>query len=75
MSHLLPTFEIVLKKRGRKWRWWVCTSEGKPIMQGSDGNLSAARYGANRALFLLLLSAPYRSRLSTPPGQEARARR
>ena len=37
-------------------------------MQGSESSRPAAKYKADRALFLLLLSAPYRSiRLSTDP--------
>jgi hypothetical protein len=59
-----PIFEVSLKRRGRKWRWCVCTTEGTAIMQGSEGNRTAAKYQADRALFLLLLSAPYRLRLS-----------
>jgi hypothetical protein len=39
----------------------VHTDEGKQMMTGSGRSRSAARYQANRALFLLLLSAPYRS--------------
>jgi hypothetical protein len=36
-------------------------------MQGSESSRPAANYKADRALFLLLLSAPYRSiRLSNP---------
>jgi hypothetical protein len=62
-----PVFEAVLKKRGRKWRWCVCTIEGEVVMQGSESSRPAARYKARRALFLLLLSAPYRSiQLSRP---------
>ena len=60
-----PIFEVSLKKRGRKWRWCVYTIEGTALMQGSEGDRTAARYKADRALFLLLLSAPYRLRLST----------
>jgi len=56
-------FEKILKKRGRKWRWCVRTTEGTAIMHGSERSLLAARYEANRALFLLLMSAPYRSQL------------
>jgi len=63
----LPVFELALKKRGRTWRWHVCTSEGAVVMQGSEASRPAAKYKAHRALFLLLLSAPYRSiQLSTP---------
>jgi hypothetical protein len=60
MPNRFPTFEVVLKKRGRKWRWCVCTTEGTAIMQGSERNRSAAKYQADRALFLLLITAPYR---------------
>jgi hypothetical protein len=60
MPDRFPTFEVILKKRGRKWRWCVCTIEGMAIMQGSEGNRTAAKYQADRALFLLLLAAPYR---------------
>jgi hypothetical protein len=60
-----PTFDVSLKKRGRKWRWCVYTTEGTALMQGSEGDRTAAKYQADRALFLLLLSAPYRLRLST----------
>ena len=31
-------------------------------MQGSEGNRTTAKYQADRALFLLLLTAPYRLR-------------
>ena len=56
-----PVFELVLKKRGRIWRWSVCTSEGAVVMEGSESSRPAAKYQAVRALFLLLLSAPYQS--------------
>jgi hypothetical protein len=54
-------FEKVLKKRRRTWRWRLCTAEGDVIMLGSESSRPAARYQADRALFLLLLSAPYQS--------------
>jgi hypothetical protein len=63
----LPVFELALRKRGRTWRWCVCTTEGTVVMQGSEGNRPAAKYQADRALFLLLLSAPYRSIGLSPP--------
>jgi hypothetical protein len=63
----LPVFELALKKRGRTWRWQVCTSEGAAVMQGFEASRPAAKYKAHRALFQLLLSAPFRSiQLSTP---------
>jgi len=37
------------------------------VMQGSEGSRPAAKYKAARALFLLLLSAPYRSIGLSPP--------
>jgi hypothetical protein len=40
-------------------------------MQGSERSRPAAKYKADRALFLLLLSAPYRLiQLSTPRSPE-----
>jgi hypothetical protein len=62
MTGRFSVFEIVLKKRGRKWTWRVRTTEGKAIMQGAEANRAAAKYQADRALFLLLLTAPYRLR-------------
>src|SRR5258707_10795613 len=68
MPDQFPIFEKVLKKRSRTWRWRVCTTEGDVVIQGSESSRPAAKYKADRALFLLLLSAPYRSiRLSTLP--------
>ena len=55
----LPVFEAVLKKRGRPWKWSVCTTEGRVVMQGAESRRASARYKANRALFLMLLCAPY----------------
>jgi hypothetical protein len=60
-------FEKVLKKRRRTWKWRVCTTEGDVIMHGSESSRPAARYQADRALFLLLLSAPF-SRSGLPLG-------
>ena len=57
--HRLPVFEALLKKRGRVWRWSVCTAEGHVVMQGAESRRASARYKANRALFLMLLCAPY----------------
>jgi hypothetical protein len=54
-------FEVFLKKRRRKWLWRVSTTDGDAVIEGSEGSRLAAKYNANRALFLLLLSAPYQS--------------
>jgi hypothetical protein len=59
MPHQLPVFEVLLKKRGRAWKWSVCTAEGQVVMQGAESGRTFARYNANRALFLMLLCAPY----------------
>ena len=56
-----PVFDTNVSRRGRAWRWFVSTTEGKILMRGSEGSRPAARYQANRAIFLLLLAAPYRS--------------
>jgi hypothetical protein len=57
----LQFFEVVVKKRRRKWLWRVSTIDGDAVIEGSEGSRPAAIYNANRALFLLLLSAPYRT--------------
>jgi len=54
-------FEKVLEKRRRTWKWRVCTTEGDVVMHGSESTRPAAKYQADRALFLLLLSAPYQT--------------
>jgi hypothetical protein len=54
-------FEVVLKKLRRKWLWSVSATDGNALIEGSESSRPAAKYNANRALFLLLLSAPYRS--------------
>jgi hypothetical protein len=62
MPYQFQIFDVALKKSGRKtWRWRVCTTEGRVVMSGSENSRPAAKYHADRALFLLLLSAPYRS--------------
>ena len=60
MPHRLPLFEIRLRKRGRACKWYLCTIEGHIVMQGSEGSRAAAKYQANRALFLMLLASAYR---------------
>ena len=64
LPHQFPVFDIQLKKRGRTWNWRICTAEGQVVMLGAEGRRSAAIYKANRALFLMLLCAPY-SRLGS----------
>jgi hypothetical protein len=60
-SDRFQIFEVVLRKRHRKWLWSVSTTDGDAVIEGSESSRPAANYSANRALFLLLLSAPYRS--------------
>ena len=57
MPHQFPVFELLLKKRGRVWRWCVCTTEGQVVMHGAESSRPAAKYKADRALFLMLLGA------------------
>jgi hypothetical protein len=54
-------YDTNVSRRGRAWKWFVSTTEGKILMRGSESSRPAARYQANRAIFLLLLTAPYRS--------------
>ena len=61
LPHQFPVFETLLNKRGRSWSWSICTAEGRVVMVGAGRNRSAARYNANRALFQMLLCAPYYS--------------
>ena len=61
-SDQFQIFEVVLKKRRRMWPWRVFTTDGDAVIGGVGArSRPAAKYNANRALFLLLLSAPYRS--------------
>ena len=60
-SDQFQIFEVALKKRRRRWLWRVSTTDGDAVIEGSESSRPAAKYNANRALFLLLLSAPYRS--------------
>jgi hypothetical protein len=60
-SDQFQIFEVVLKQRRRKWLWRVSTTDGYALIEGLENSRPAAKYNANRALFLLLLSAPYRS--------------
>jgi hypothetical protein len=60
-SDQFQIFEVALEKRRRRWLWRVFTTDGDAIIEGSESSRPAAKYNANRALFLLLLSAPYRS--------------
>jgi hypothetical protein len=59
-SDQFQIFAVVLKQRRRKWLWSVSASDGKALIEGLESSRPAAKYNANRALFLLLLSAPYR---------------
>jgi len=58
-THEFAIFETALNKRGRAWRWCVCTIEGSVVMHGSERSRPAAQYRANRAVFLLLLTSHY----------------
>jgi len=66
MTVQFPVFEMNLTKRGRAWRWRISSTEGDVVMQGSESSRPAAKYRADRALFLLLLSAPYQLASNKP---------
>jgi hypothetical protein len=54
-------FDIVMKRRGRgRWKWSVRTTDGHVVMCGSECSRGAARYKAERALFLLLCASASR---------------
>lgn len=72
MSDRFPFFDVVLEQRRRRWVWSVRTTGGTLVMTGSRSSQSAARYEANRALFLMLLSAPYRDETSGPTSRFTR---
>jgi hypothetical protein len=63
-DYQFQVFEEVLEKQGEAWWWRVSTAEGQVVMGGSESSRPAAKYKADRALFLLLLSAPYRAVLN-----------
>ena len=67
MPDQLPVFETHLKKARRAWKWYLCTTEGDVVMHGSESRRRAARYNANHALLLTLLSAAHRSVRSREP--------
>jgi hypothetical protein len=67
MTGQFQTFEAIVRKRRRTWRWYICTAEGDLVMLGSDSSRLGARYQANRALFMLLLNSPYRASKAIAP--------
>jgi len=60
-SDQFQIFEVVLKQHRRRWLWCVFTTDGDAIIEGSESCRPAAKYNAHRALFQLLLCAPYRT--------------
>lgn len=57
-------FDLSIYRRARAWRWSVMDRSGAPVLTGSERSKSAAQYMAARAVFQLLLTAPYRNRIS-----------
>jgi len=49
-------YDIALSKRGRGWEWRVNYSSGETVMRGRESKRAKARYLAERALFLLLMT-------------------
>jgi hypothetical protein len=54
-------FDSAVIRRGRLWRWAISDQSGNLAMVGAERSKTEARYKATRALFQLLLTAPYRS--------------
>jgi hypothetical protein len=50
-------FDMVVAKRNRGWEWRVIDPSGKTVMCGRGPKRLNARYQAERALFLLLMTA------------------
>src|SRR5260370_34280275 len=66
MTVQFPVFELNLTKRGRTWRWRISSTAGDVVMQESVRRRPAAKYRADRARFVLLLSAPYQLACNKP---------
>jgi hypothetical protein len=55
IADLCLMLEVVIEKRRRStWEWRVLGSSGRTIMSGRENNRPAAKYQAERAMFLLL---------------------
>ena len=65
-SDRFQMFEISLRKRRKLWLWSVSTAEGGAIVEGTAISRPAAKYSADRALFMMLLSAPWKLRQRKP---------
>ena len=65
-SDRFQMFEMSVRKRRRLWLWSVSTAEGGAVVEGVASNRPAAKYSAERALFMLLLSAPWKLRQRKP---------
>ena len=59
-SDRFQMFEMSVRKRRRLWVWSVSSAEGGSIVEGAASSRQAAKYSADRALFMLLLSAPWK---------------
>lgn len=57
-------FDLTIQRRGRGWRWSVIDGSGTPLLTGTECSRTAAHYKATRAIFQMLLIAPYRVRIS-----------
>lgn len=53
-GELFSAFELLLTKRGCRWKWSITTLAGDAVMYGFETRRAEARYKAQRAFFLLL---------------------
>ena len=65
-SDRLQMFEVSVRKRRGLWLWFVSTADGEVIAKGAAITRPAAKYSADRALFMLLLSASRKLRQRKP---------
>lgn len=49
---------VIIERRPTKWKWQVFNPAGIPLMSGWEKSRQAAKYHADRALFLLLSAGP-----------------
>jgi len=59
LTSVLPTFDVDVQRKRRRWEWLIRTSAGECLLYGRERSRAEARYKAARALFQLLASIPY----------------
>ena len=65
MDREFALFDCKIRRRGRTWRWRVVSEWDEAVMHGTETSRPAAQYKAARAMFQLMLTAPYWSRVNS----------